>query len=382
MGNADRLLAAALGGLFLLACGACSQPWKFARAEHVTPGAQPAGALVPATVETTWEGPGGLGGPQVRGTLPHAPPEASVPRGQTQVPTVSYDPLSGVPPGLPAEDGDGGSVFDPPRGPVFDSLAPVSPGASSATAGVGARLRRELREGWCRIRSDYRDYYGCLTMRDLWLGVAGEAVLANTSLDDDFQGWYQRDVRSSGTDDFATFWKTFGEGQIFIPAYAGLALAAGFFDDLPGAPWAVAGVNDFSDRVTRGYLVGAPPMLLMQALLGGSRPGEHSVGSQWKPFDDSNAVSGHAFVGAVPFITAARMCDRPLMKATLYTFSTFTAWSRVNDDAHYLSQVCLGWWMAYLACRAVDDTEHQDRYLSFTPLLTPEVAGVAIEYRR
>jgi hypothetical protein len=319
---------------------------------------------------------------QDNGTLPQAPPEAFVSWDQTQVPAPSYASPDGLAAGLPAEDGDGSRVFDPPRGPVFDSPAPVSPNASSAPPDVGARLRWELREGWCRIRSDHRDYYGCLAMRDLWLGIAGGAVLANTSLDDDFQGWYQRDVRSPGTDDFAAFWKTFGEGQIFIPAYAGLAVATGFLDDRPGAPRAVAAANDFSDRVTRGYLVGTPPLVLMQALLGGSRPGEDGVGSQWRPFDDDNGVSGHAFVGAVPFITAARMCDRPLLKATFYTLSTFTAWSRINDDAHYLSQAGLGWWMAYLACRAVDDTESQDRNLTFTPLLTPEVTGVAIEYRR
>jgi len=375
MGNADRLLAASLWGLLLLACGACSQPWKFARAEPLMSGAQAALPSFPAPGESSCEGAGGFCGPQIRG---ETPPEAPAPWDQGQVPRVSYDRLSGIPPGLPAEDGSGGNLFAPPGAPGVGSAAAVSPDASGAPPGLGDRLQWGLREGWCHIRSDYRNYYDCLTMRDLWLGVAGGAVLANTSLDDDFQGWYQRDVRSSGTDDLAAFWKTFGEGQIFIPAYAGLALATSFFDDRP----LLGGVNDFSDRVTRGYLVGAPPMLLMQALLGGSRPGEHGVGSQWKPFDDTNGVSGHAFVGAVPFITAAKMCDEPLLKATLYTFSTFPAWSRVNDGAHYLSQACLGWWMAYLACRAVDDTECQDRYLTFMPLVTPEVAGVAIEYRR
>jgi len=375
MDNADRLLAASLGGLLLLACSACSQPWKFARAEQVMPGAQAALPSFPAPGESTCEGPDGFCGPQVRGGTP---PETPASWDQGQVPRASYDRLSDIPPGLPGEDGSGGNVFEPPGAPVLGSAAAVSPDVSGAPPGLGDRLRGASQEGWCRIRSDYRNYYGWPTMRDLWLGVAGGAVLANTSLDDDFQGWYQRDVRSSATDDFAAFWKTFGEGQIFIPAYAGLAVATGFFDDRP----LIGGVNDFSDRVTRGYLVGAPPMLLMQALLGGSRPGEHSVGSQWKPFDDSNSVSGHAFVGAVPFITAAKMCDGPLLKATFYTLSTFPAWSRLNDDAHYLSQACLGWGMAYLACRAVDDTERQDRYLTFTPLVTAEVAGVAIEYRR
>ncbi len=354
MSHVDRVLAVVLGGVVLLACGACSQPWKFARAEHPIPGTQ------------------------ATGILPYATPDVPAPWERSRASVASFDSFSGVPPGIAAGSTAGGPAFEVPQGPVFDPVAPVWPDAPCAPPGFGTRLRSSFQEGWTRIRSDYRNYYSCVTMRDLWLGVGGGAVLANTSLDEDFQGWYQRDVRSSSTDDFATFWKPFGEGWIFVPAYAGLALVGGIFEDRP----LVGGVGEFGDRVTRGYLVGVPPMVLMQYLLGGSRPTEPGLGSQWKPFDDDNGVSGHAFIGAVPFITAAKMCQNPWMKATLYTFSTLPAWSRFNDDTHYLSQACLGWWMAYLACRAVDDTQQEDRCLTFTPLVTPEVAGVGLVVRR
>ena len=33
--------------------------------------------------------------------------------------------------------------------------------------------------------------------------------------------------------------------------------------------------------------------------------------------------------------------------------------TRINDNAHYLSQVWLGWWMAFLACESVNKTESQ-----------------------
>ncbi len=373
MGNVDRVLAAVLGGLLLLAAGACSQPWQFARAEHVTPGARAAGMSPDLARETAdlADCPG------LRRLPPQSPRDVPDPWEPPPVSPASYGPLSGMPGGVPAEQADAGPVFGP-AGESALVAAPASPYASCAAPGLGTRLRAECRAGWWRICEDHRHYYCCDTMRDLFCGVAGGAVLANTSLDGDFQSWYQHDVRSSGTDEFATFWKTFGEGQIFIPAYAGLAVVGGMFPQRP----LVAGVGEFSDRVTRGYLVGAPPMLFMQALLGASRPGESDVESQWKPFDDSNGVSGHAFVGAVPFITAARMCHRPLVKATFLTLSTFPAWSRVNDDAHYLSQACLGWWMAYLACRAVDHTDSQQRDLTFTPWVAPEVAGVGLVYRR
>ena len=51
------------------------------------------------------------------------------------------------------------------------------------------------------------------------------------------------------------------------------------------------------------------------------------------------------------------MTDDPLCKAAFYAGSTLAGLSRINDDRHYTSQVFLGWWMAYLAATAVDQTQ-------------------------
>jgi hypothetical protein len=225
--------------------------------------------------------------------------------------------------------------------------------------------------------SDYDNYYSCHTGRSLLWGVAVGSILANTSLDQDFQDWYQEDVRSDGLDNLASFWRPLGDGEIYIPAFAGLAVIGALCDDCPLG----RGLGDFGTRTVRAYGVGAPPMLFMQYALGASRPGETHYQSRWKPLDDSNAVSGHAFVGAVPFITAAKMTDDPVLKGGLYFCSTMTAWSRVNDDRHYMSQACLGWWMAYLACQAVQKTE-SDPCLALVPVSSPEMVGVRMVLRR
>ena len=255
----------------------------------------------------------------------------------------------------------------------------VAYNSPEAKCGQGSRLQAACSEFWSDLCTDHRNYYSWNTLGDFLVALGGGAILANTSLDDDFQSWYQRDVRSQGTDRHAAFWKTFGEGQIFIPAFLGLAVAGTMCEHA----WPVMGIGgEFGERVTRGYVVGAPSMLLMQFTLGGSRPDETSVGSQWKPFDDTNAVSGHAFMGAVPFITAAKMTDNRLAKCTLYACSTFTAWSRVNDHDHYLSQACLGWYMAYLACRAVDLTENGGSCYTITPMVAPNTMGLAVIMER
>jgi hypothetical protein len=52
-------------------------------------------------------------------------------------------------------------------------------------------------------------------------------------------------------------------------------------------------------------VVGAPPLYVMQQVTGSSRPGEGSAGSHWHFLNDNNGVSGHAFIGAVPFLAAS-----------------------------------------------------------------------------
>lgn len=269
---------------------------------------------------------------------------------------------------------DGSELFPP----LLDPGGRPAQGPEDGWSGRRARFRARACDWKRQIIGDHRNVYSWPTGRDFAVGLGLGAVLANTSLDQDFRDWYQRDVRSSGLDDVSSFSKVFGEGHIFIPACAGLALLDAFCGDLR----VLGAAGDFGARASRAYLVGAPPMLLMQVVTGASRPGEAAHHSRWSPFDDNNGVSGHAFVGAVPFITAARMCENPWLKGGLYACSGLAAWSRVNDDSHYLSQAWLGWWMAYLACRAVDRTDSGEPHWTLVPLAGPQVMGVGLVFSR
>ena len=208
----------------------------------------------------------------------------------------------------------------------------------------------------------------------LFEGLALGAILANTDLDQGLRDWYQEDARSPGTDGLSKIMKPLGEPEVMVP----VLLASVAWGEWNSTSPEGDHLAEWGNRSLRGMLVGAPAMLFLQAATGGSRPDEEMADSTWRPFEDAHGVSGHAFIGAVPFITAAKMTEDPWLKTEFYLASTFNAWSRINDDAHYPSQVFLGWWLAYLACTAVDRTECHRRNWTVMPVAMSEGMGIEI----
>ncbi len=256
-------------------------------------------------------------------------------------------------------------------------IAWVEPPLQPLSLWDGSRLDHLFdrgRELPATVRNDWKNFYSCRGMRDLLLGLGAAAVLANTSLDGDFREWYQERVQTEDTDKFARYWNNLGDGTVVVPAVIGIAAVGTLFDDTASGNL----LAQFGSRATRAYLVGAPPVLFGQWALGGARPGESDRESRWSPFQASHAISGHAFIGAVPFITAAKMSDCVWLKGGLYGLSVLPAWARVNRDKHYLSQAVLGWWIACLSCSAVDQTALSGKGYTVFPLLSPDTVGVGV----
>ena len=205
------------------------------------------------------------------------------------------------------------------------------------------------------------------------LGVAIAAPLANTSADLSFRNWYQGHVRESWEDRYAYDVKYAGEYTYALPAYFAIALggrALEGLDSLMGDDGSWVGqvgevTNQWGQRCIRAMAVGTPMVGLLQVGLGSTRPGLGS--SHWNPLNASHGVSGHAYVGSIPFLTAAAMTDSPFLKVPLFLGSFLAGWSRIHTDDHYLSQVALGWWMGYLAVRSVNETQEQERTIEFLP---------------
>jgi hypothetical protein len=221
----------------------------------------------------------------------------------------------------------------------------------------GLALEDSLSNDLPNIKNDYKNFYlsGDNLLR-LGIGIGCAGLFANTSMDGDMQKFYQDNLRSEATDDLSKVLKIPGDIFITPPVLIGTYL---LFKDSSAGEWA--------QKSLRALAVGAPTGLLLQRVTGASRPSEGD--SKWRPFNDANGLSGHAFIGAVPFITAAKMNENPYVKGILYGLSVLPGLSRINGNEHYFSQTALGWYLALLSCNSVEKTDmKKDTKFAVIPL--------------
>ena len=224
------------------------------------------------------------------------------------------------------------------------------------------------------LKQDYEDLY-LSPDHLLHIGIAFGAggIVANTKMDQNLQDWYQEHVRTEATNRVSDVGKILGTGQYVVP----IALGAALLGDrlLPGDGTSPLGT--WGERATRAYMTGTPALLLAQWVTGAPRPDEGS--SHWRLFRDGHGISGHSFIGAVPFLTVAQMCeDNALARYLLYAASALPALSRINDDAHYPSQAFLGWFLAWEATSAIAQREKWNQHVSLEPAIIGDGYGLAL----
>jgi hypothetical protein len=241
-----------------------------------------------------------------------------------------------------------------------------------------SRYPRLARTGY-KVLEDYRNFYSCESLTWTTAAFGAGALMANTGFDTTMQNAWQQGVRPTDVGTFFSDCKVIGEGKYALPIFGAAALTGVVFEGRPGGDI----VGEWGSRSLRIFVVGAPPVYVLQLATGASRPGEGSAGSQWHFFNDNNGVSGHAFVGAIPFLAAAEMVENPLAKGTLYVCSTFVGFSRMTDNAHYPSQAFLGWYLAFASSLAVNRTETHfaGMEVRVVPLPIADQGGLAIEGR-
>ncbi len=288
-----------------------------------------------------------------------------------------------------SQDAEAPEAVSHPKG--FDSIDDPSMHASTSTY-LGRQsltnsseldlLAKPLEKGavWERLLGDQSSFYSKESLLAMGIAFGTGALIANTDADNQIQRHFQSSVRGATSDEWFQFLhsnKELGNGVYTLPVFGAAWLANEYIDGPP--MFETFGL--WGERSMRGFLVGAPPLILAQHLTGASRPYETIESSEWHPFKDNNGVSGHAFMSSLPFITAAKLTENPWRKSFWYTASAIGPLSRVNDNAHYPSQIGLGWAMAFISATAVRQTDTGRRGWSLVPHSSVTSSGVGLQYR-
>jgi hypothetical protein len=219
------------------------------------------------------------------------------------------------------------------------------------------------------VLCDYSIAYGRDNLISYGFLLFGTGVLANTGLDKSFHNNYQKHIRSNTTNAFFKPQKDIGLYN-YLKVYVGSVVVGHFLEKYTGESL----VYDWGYRTLRAMLIVSPQITLLRSALGGGGPRgrvddddslsdscrkrETYDDSKWRLFHQGRSTcSGHTFNGALPFLSAAMMTDVPTYRYTLIALSTLPGLARINDGKHYLSQIILGWVLAYLAVQTVDESD-------------------------
>lgn len=155
--------------------------------------------------------------------------------------------------------------------------------------------------------------------------------------DQKIQDWVQ-EGRSSTSDKISKFAKPFGDGRYTLPGLGALYLYGHFLEDEKAQRTALLGLKSF---VVSGLLI-----QVMKFSGHRHRPSSGAPYNMWDGpgFSTSNLSfpSGHASSAfAIATVIASEYRDKAFIRPLAYGIATLTAFSRVNDNAHWASDVFL-----------------------------------------
>ena len=162
------------------------------------------------------------------------------------------------------------------------------------------------------------------------VGVIGVASLADRGLD----RWVQ-DQRSSRSDAIARAFRNGGEPAVAFGIPVSIVVA-GVVSGRPSV--SRSGLRVLSSVVVAGVMTAA-----IKRVAGRLRPSSTTDPYVFKPFTHNDAFpSGHTTVAFALASSLGEEIHNRWVSAALYAGATGTAWSRLNDQHHWLSDVMAG----------------------------------------
>lgn len=177
------------------------------------------------------------------------------------------------------------------------------------------------------------------------LAVVG-AISTTFLVDEPLQRSLQRH-RSNTSDDVATFFRHMGQPEVYGTLSLGL-IGAGLIGHRPNLTRA-------GGRLVTSIVLTAAEFEAIKRLTGRARPDSGLGAFHFDPLSHSESFpSGHV---SVAFTLAASLADdihRPWATVGLYTLASGTAYSRLNDNRHWLSDAALGAALGVTTAKLVD----------------------------
>lgn len=184
--------------------------------------------------------------------------------------------------------------------------------------------------------------------------VLGATVLLST-LDEPTQRYVQRH-RSEESNEIAEVFRQEGE----VPYYAGISLGVLAVGAVSGHP----GIRRAGTRLVASVALTGLEMSAIKRLVGRSRPNEDVGAFSFHPFTSLKDSAGVETRGAMPsghtaaaFAVATSLADdinNPIADALLYTLAAGTAFSRLNDNRHWLSDTFFGAMLGIFTAKVVN----------------------------
>ena len=175
------------------------------------------------------------------------------------------------------------------------------------------------------------------------VAVAGGAVLAMHVLDAPVRD-AMADMRSETTDDVAYVFRQVGEPVVWGTVSGGLVLT-GVLAHEPG-------VRDAGLRAGASVLTGLVVVQTIKYVVGRARPEQTEEPLTFDPFSGDESFPSSHTANAFAFATSLSLdIDRWWATAVLYAAATGTAWSRLNDEKHWFSDVAVGAIIGYASAR-------------------------------
>ena len=164
----------------------------------------------------------------------------------------------------------------------------------------------------------------------LVIGAIATASLADGAVND----WVQ-DRRTPQSDDLARIFRYGGEAAVTLGIGGGI-VATG---TIAGKPE----VQRSGGRVLLSVFAAELTTIAIKVTAGRFRPAETDNPYIFKPFSGHDSFpSGHTTMAFALATSLSHEIDNAWASAALYTFATGTAWSRLNDERHWLSDVLAG----------------------------------------